>query len=61
MAKTKERFCIAKDGTRAGGQPSWGVFDDEAKKFVEGGFFSKNAAIEAAATWNAEAKGKQNE
>ena len=46
------RYCIATDYTRANGSKSWGVFDTHAKKFIEGGFFSKVAARAAASAHN---------
>lgn len=46
------RYVFAKQYRRAGGGWSWGVFDNDAKQFVEGGFFSKGAAREAAIDWN---------
>jgi len=48
------RYVFAKQHRRASGSYAWGVFDDVEKKFVEGGFFTKEAARTAAATWNAE-------
>jgi hypothetical protein len=50
------RFLFAKDYRRANGQWSWGVYDNVTRKFVEGGFFSKDAARESAARWNADAE-----
>lgn len=47
-----ERYCFAKQYRRSNGGYAWGVFDNETKTFVEGGFFSKAAAREAAARWN---------
>lgn len=52
---TSARYVFAKQHRRAGGGWSWGVFDNETKQFVEGGFFSKAAARFAAVGWNEEA------
>lgn len=46
-----KRFVIGKD-YKSGGRQSWGVYDNVQRTFVEGGFFSKSAAIEAAIIWN---------
>lgn len=52
------RYCICKDGKRAGGSVVWAVYDDVAKKIVESGFFNKAAAQASADEYNAEAAGK---
>ena len=49
-----DRYCIAKQYRRAGGEFAWGVFDNETKTFVEGGFFAKAAARQSAEQWNKE-------
>lgn len=45
------RYCIAKQH-RSVGRQAWGVFDNETKQFVEGGFFTKSAAQVSAQRWN---------
>lgn len=54
--KAADRYLIAKDYKSAQGRQVWGVYDDETKKIVESGFFSKDAARASAARWNQEAK-----
>lgn len=47
-----KRYVIAKEYRRSSGGFSYGVFDDVEKKFVEGGFFTKAAALDSARDWN---------
>lgn len=53
---TTDRYCIAKDGKHSNGKPSWGVYDNDRKTFVEGEFFSKDAARRVAGEMNAVAR-----
>jgi len=53
------RYMIAKDYKSSNGRQVWGVFDDVTKKIVESGFFTKQAAKDCAAQWNAETEAVQ--